>query len=168
MQASALNDSFVYAVYTDCIHRLHASNLCLPLCAQRWPKTPSMSYHFIHCKPPIAIAFWHIVNDRFSSICSDLFNTLERGPCHIVSDRLSSIRSDKLRMLRWVRWHCPLDTRFEIQTLKAWGRARYLSVTETPHNTEFYEWMGKKHFCFLFNRLGCGPWTLVSDRLGQQ
>ena len=27
------------------------------------------------------------------------------------------------------------------------GRARYLSVAEAPHNTEFYEWMGKKHFC---------------------
>ena len=27
------------------------------------------------------------------------------------------------------------------------GRARYLSVTEAPH--EFYTWMGKKHFCFF-------------------
>ena len=24
-----------------------------------------------------------------------------------------------------------------------------LSVTEAPHNTEFYTWMGKKHFCFF-------------------
>ena len=30
-----------------------------------------------------------------------------------------------------------------------WGRARCLSVTEAPHNTEFYKWMGKKHFCFF-------------------
>ena len=54
-----------------------------------------------------------------------------------------------LRMVRWVRWHCPPDTGFEIQTLVVWGRARYLSVTEAPHNTEFYEWMRKKQFCFF-------------------
>ena len=54
-----------------------------------------------------------------------------------------------LRMVRWVRWHFPPDTGFEIQTLEVWGRARYLSVTKAPHNTEFYEWMGMKHFCFL-------------------
>ena len=29
---------------------------------------------------------------------------------------------------------------------EVWGRERYLSVTEAPHNTEFYTWMGKKHF----------------------
>ena len=27
--------------------------------------------------------------------------------------------------------------------------ARYLSVTEAPHNTNFHTWMGKKHFCFF-------------------
>ena len=52
-----------------------------------------------------------------------------------------------LRLVRWVR--CPPDTGFEIQTLEVWGRARYLSVTEAPRNTEFYERMGKKHFCFF-------------------
>ena len=54
-----------------------------------------------------------------------------------------------LRMVRWVRWHCHLDTGFEIQTLEVWGQARYLSVTEAHHNTMFYEWMGKKHLCFF-------------------
>ena len=54
------------------------------------------------------------------------------------------------RMVRWVRWHCPPDTGFEIQTLEVWGRARYLSVTEVPHNTEFHKWMRKKHFCCFF------------------
>ena len=49
-------------------------------------------------------------------------------------------------MVRWLRWHCPPDTGFEI--LAVWGRAHYLSVTEAPHNTDFYTWMGKKHFCF--------------------
>ena len=38
-----------------------------------------------------------------------------------------------LRMVRWGRWHCPLDTWFEIQTLEVRGRARYLSVTKAPH-----------------------------------
>ena len=54
-----------------------------------------------------------------------------------------------MRMVRWMRWHCPPDTGFEIRALTVWGRARYLSVTEAPHNTEFYTWMGKKHFCFF-------------------
>ena len=36
--------------------------------------------------------------------------------------------------LKMVRWHCPPDTGFEIQTLEAWGRARYLPVTEAPNN----------------------------------
>ena len=37
-------------------------------------------------------------------------------------------------------------------TLAVWGRARYLSVTEAPHNTDFHTWIGKKHFLFLWNR----------------
>ena len=32
-----------------------------------------------------------------------------------------------LRMVRWMRWHCPLDTGFERRALAVWGRARYLS-----------------------------------------
>ena len=50
-----------------------------------------------------------------------------------------------LLRMRWVRWHCPPDTGFEIQTLEVWGWARYLSVTEAQHNTEFYEWMGRRN-----------------------
>ena len=45
-----------------------------------------------------------------------------------------------------MRWHCPPDTGYEIQTQEVWGRARCLPVTEASHNNEFYEWMGKKHF----------------------
>ena len=41
------------------------------------------------------------------------------------------------------------DTGFEIRALAVWGRARYLSVTEAPHNTNFHTWMGKKHFFFF-------------------
>ena len=29
------------------------------------------------------------------------------------------------------------------------SRTCYLSVTEAPHDTEFYTWMGKKHFCLF-------------------
>ena len=39
-------------------------------------------------------------------------------------------------MVRWLRWHCPPDTGFEIRALAVWGRARYLSVTEASHNTD--------------------------------
>ena len=52
-------------------------------------------------------------------------------------------------MVRWLRWHCPQDTGFEIRALAVWGRARYLSVTEAPHNTNFHTWMGKKQLCFF-------------------
>ena len=52
-------------------------------------------------------------------------------------------------MVRWLRWHCPPDTEFEIRAPVVWGRARYLSVTEAPNNTDFHTWMGEKHFCFF-------------------
>ena len=52
-------------------------------------------------------------------------------------------------MVRWLRWHCPPDTGFEIRALAVWGRACHLSVTEAPHNTNFHTGMGKKHFCFF-------------------
>ena len=41
-------------------------------------------------------------------------------------------------MVRWLRWHCPPDTGFEIRALAVWGRVRYLSVTEAPHNTDCF------------------------------
>ena len=52
-------------------------------------------------------------------------------------------------MVRWLRWHCPPDTGFEIRAVAVWGRARYLLVTEVPHNTDFHTWMGKKLFNFF-------------------
>ena len=58
-----------------------------------------------------------------------------------------------LRMVRWLRWHCPPDTGFEIRALAVWGRARYLSVTEAPRNTYFHTWMGM----FLSNRRDWEP-----------
>ena len=52
-------------------------------------------------------------------------------------------------MVKWLRWHCPPDTGFEIRALAVWGRVRYLSVTEAPHNTDFHTWMRKNCFCFF-------------------
>ena len=63
--------------------------------------------------------------------------------------RLNWARRTSWGWVRWLRWHCPPDTGFEIRALAVWGRARYLSVTEAPHNTDFHTWMGKKHFCFF-------------------
>ena len=65
-------------------------------------------------------------------------------------------------MVRWLRWHCPPDTGFEIRALAVWGRARYLSVMEAPHNTNFHTWMGKKQFVsFKPPRPGTEPRTLA-------
>ena len=62
----------------------------------------------------------------------------------------------------WMRWLCPPDTGFEIRALAVWGRARYLSVTEAPHNTEFHTWMGKFFFVsFKPPRPGTEPRTLA-------
>ena len=58
-------------------------------------------------------------------------------------------------MMRWIRWHCPLDTGFEIRAQAVWGRARHLSVMEAPvlHTiltSDPYEWVGKQYL-FLWN-----------------
>ena len=51
---------------------------------------------------------------------------------------------------------------FEIQTMEVWGRARYLSVTEALHNTEFYELTGRNILVsFKPPRLGDEPRALA-------
>ena len=45
-------------------------------------------------------------------------------------------QNNLLRVMRWMKWHCPPDTGFEIRALADLGRARYLSVTGAPHNIE--------------------------------
>ena len=70
-----------------------------------------------------------------------------------------------LRMVRWLRWHCPPDTGLKIRALAVWGRARYLSATEASPNTDFHTWMGKKHFCF-FQTAETGNRTPNSDMKG--
>ena len=95
---------------------------------------PSLVHHCTYCSHP----------RHFSSIKKKKWN--ESGfRLHLCTCRLNWARDLEkiLWMVRWVRWHCPPDTWFEIQTLEVWGQARYLSVTEAPHNTGFYEWMGQ-------------------------
>ena len=50
-------------------------------------------------------------------------------------------------MVRWLRWHRPPDTRFEIRTLAVWGRARYLSPQYWLSHVD-----GEETFLFLSNR----------------
>ena len=52
-------------------------------------------------------------------------------------------------MVRWIRWHCPPDTGFEIRNLAVWGRARYFSVMEAPHNSESLQVRREETFCFF-------------------
>ena len=43
-----------------------------------------------------------------------------------------------LRVVRWIRWHCPPHTGFEIRALAVWGQAGYYMyfVTEAPRDAE--------------------------------
>ena len=52
---------------------------------------------------------------------------------------------------RKMRWHYPPDTGFEIWTSSVWGRTRYLSVTEAPHNIKSLRVSGEETFCFFKN-----------------
>ena len=66
-------------------------------------------------------------------------------------------------MVRWLRWHCSPDTGFKTLALAVWGRARYISVTEASHKTDFHMWMGKKQLFVFFKppRTGTEPRTLA-------
>ena len=57
--------------------------------------------------------------------------------------------------MRWMRWHCPPGTEFEIRALVVWGRARYFSVTDTIVN--LYEWRNILFFWNLNGRRGSNP-----------
>ena len=60
-------------------------------------------------------------------------------------------------MVRWMRWHCPPDTGFEIRALAVLGRARYPSVTEAPHNIESLRMSKGETFCLFETwRSECG------------
>ena len=72
-------------------------------------------------------------------------------------------------MLNWARrtswgwWHCPPHTGCEIRALAVWGRARYLSVTEAPHNIKSARVSGKKHFVSLKLECHSGNKPAISD-----
>ena len=54
-----------------------------------------------------------------------------------------------LRRVRWMRWHCPPDTGFEIRTRAVWARARYLSVAEALHNIVSLRVSREEALCFF-------------------
>ena len=83
-----------------------------------------------------------------------------------------------LRTVRWMRWHCPPDTEFEIRALAIWGRARYLTVMEAPHNIEYVMSERERNMLFLCNlnaRAGLEPaifdllqrWHNIETSLGK-
>ena len=56
-------------------------------------------------------------------------------------------------ILRMVRWHCPPDTGFEIQTLEVWGRARYTYRSRrSPTILSFTSGWGRNIFVVFSNR----------------
>ena len=60
-------------------------------------------------------------------------------------------QENHLRMVRWIRWHCPPDTGFEIRAPVVWDRARYLSVTGgSQQYLTFMRELGRNIF-FLWN-----------------
>ena len=53
-------------------------------------------------------------------------------------------------LVRWIRWHCPSDTGFEIRALAVGGRACNLMSRRLPTTIcNLHEWAGKKHFTSL-------------------
>ena len=65
------------------------------------------------------------------------------------SSPLCTYRPWEHHEVRWMRWHCPPDTEFEIRALAVWGRARYLSVMEASHNIESIRVNREETFCFV-------------------
>ena len=57
-------------------------------------------------------------------------------------------------MVRWMRWQ-------EWQVV--WGRARCLSATETPHNTEYLRVSGEETFVALKPESQRGDWHYTRD-----
>ena len=54
-------------------------------------------------------------------------------------------------MVRWIRWHCPPDTGFEIRALAVWGRARYISVMEVSNSINSLRVSREEILCFFEN-----------------
>ena len=77
-------------------------------------------------------------------------------------------------MVRWLRWHCPPDTGFEIRALAVWGRERYLSVTEAPREvaeTPFHiqeDVLLTIVVCFPYLSFLCFLWLAIQSYLSAQ
>ena len=53
-------------------------------------------------------------------------------------------------MVRWLRWHCPPDTGFEIRAPAVWGRARGTSRSRRLSTIlSFTRGWGRNTFCFF-------------------
>ena len=46
-------------------------------------------------------------------------------------------------------WNCPPDKGFEIRTPWVWGRARYFTITEAPHNIQSLRVRREETFSFI-------------------
>ena len=51
--------------------------------------------------------------------------------------------------MRWMRWHFPTDTGFQIWALAVWCRSRYLLGTEAPHNIKSLRVSEEETFYFF-------------------
>ena len=74
-----------------------------------------------------------------------------------------------LRMVRWIRWHCPPDTEFKIRALAVWGRARYF----LGHGASLQYWIftseRRRNMLFLWNLNDrAGFETAISDFASRQ
>ena len=56
----------------------------------------------------------------------------------------------------WIKSNCPPDKGLEIRAMYVWGRARWLSATETPYDTESLWVDGEKHFLSLESKYQIG------------
>ena len=159
----ALGKSIVFAVllvpwlYIPGIADIRCTLICVLNC------TWLSSVRYPEMSPIHSIPFWqmssYLNKDRRSYVMQNWNESGFRPP--LCTYRLNWARRTLLGMVRWMRWHCPPDTGFEIWALAVWGRARYFSVTEA----EFQTWMGKKHFRF-FQTAETGNWTPNSSVKG--
>ena len=85
---------------------------------------------------------------------------MNRGLGHLCTHIYTELSQDNLlRMVGWIRWDCPPDTGFEIQAPVVWGRARYLSVTEAPHNIKSLQVNEAVTICFFETWMPAGGRT---------
>ena len=109
---------------------------------QRWHNIkPALDHRFVWAVP------WRDILAVFSRIVYNASpaNEMKRMGLYAtivhIWDKLGQERL--LRMVRWMRWHCPPDKGFEIRALAVWSRARYVSVTEALGVS------GEETFCFF-------------------